>query len=114
MINWDTLVHAKNHAILGVPAVLRIDDWAEDISLTAIDRTSGISVGDISDTGVETLQPAAAVRVKDLNAAGLNVDDIATGTIEMNGTLWRIIAPAPRPAPTGEGEGELLLLLIKD
>jgi len=111
-LDWDKLVNKKNHEILGVPATLRIDDWAEDINLTAIDRTSGISIE--GEAGVETIQPAAAIRVQDITAAGMTVDDIATGTIKFNGTVWRIIAPAPRPAPSGEGDGELLLLLIKD
>ncbi len=114
MTDYNSVLFDPIYAIQGVPATLRLDDWGEDISVTAIDKTSGVAVSVSGDPEIQTIRPAAAIRVAELTAAGVTRADIDTGTIEMNGTVWRLEATLPRPTPNGEDDGELWLILIEN
>ena len=74
----------------------------------------GVAVSVSGDPEVQTIQPAAAIRVSELTAAGITVAEIASGTIEMSGAVWRILSPLPRPSPAGESDGELWLILVEN
>ena len=113
-VDYQKLLYDRLYSELGVPATLRIDDWGEDIEVTAIPKIDGVAVSVAGDPSVQTIQPAAAIRVSELTAAGITVAEIASGTIEMSGAVWRILSPLPRPSPNGEADGELWLILVEN
>lgn len=105
-MDWSVL-YDPHYSVIGVDATIATAGGGS-AAVTAIDHTAGIeaSVG-----GVETVRPAARVRVAELDDAGLARADLEGGaTIALNGSTWTIVATQPRPTP-GEAPGELLLIL---
>jgi hypothetical protein len=111
MIDYNVTMLDPIYNINGVPAIMRIDDWGEDIHVTAYSKTSGVELSISGNPDLLTVVPAAAVRVAELTAAGITRKDIDTGTIEMVGAIWNIEDTLPKPTPNGECDGELWLIL---
>lgn len=97
------------YTVLGVEATLSL--MTETI--TAIDKTSGIELSPGGEGLLQTLAPAAAIRVADLTANGLVADDLVGETITLNSVSWKIINHQSKPTPRGEAAGELYLILRK-
>lgn len=111
MVDWSAHYAAIYNA-LGVSATITLADSGETVSVTAIDKTGGITVQDRpGGVAVDTLRPAAAIRVSDLGSA--TTADLNGSEITFNGGTWRIDSHIPRPAPTGETGGEVYLVLIE-
>lgn len=101
------------YAAIGVPAVITlVDTEAGPVSVTAIDKTVGVEVGDGPYT--KTVRPVAAVRVSELTKRGVERVMLPGATITLNGATWRIDADQPKPSPRGEQAGELYLLLLEE
>jgi hypothetical protein len=81
-----------------------------DVEVTVIDKTGGVSLGD-HDSKVETLEPAACIRYSELTSNGLTPLDLDGGSLEFNGSSWKIKSWPKRPVPSGARKGELLLIL---
>ena len=110
MIDYASLLYGPAFDVLGVPATLTLDvSDAEPVTLTVLDKTAGVEVGD--KITVSTILPAAMVRVSELTAAGVSASDLRGATITFNGKSWSIMRHEYRPSPNGEADGELLLIL---
>lgn len=109
-MDWQSLLYAPIYSVLGVPAVLTLDDTAGTTldDLTVIDGTSGTEVG-FKGADVLTIRPTATVKAPDL--ATIDLADLRDATIAFNGKTWTIVDHMPIPAPTGEGQGEIRLIL---
>lgn len=100
------------YARQGVTAELFIA--TDPVSLTVIETTAGVEVsGGGRGLEVVTIKPACAVRMYELAANDVGVDDLYNKTIEFNGGTWRIENHMMKPAPTGRDEGEVYLILIE-
>lgn len=77
--------------------------------IPAIDKTSGISVPDA--VGIETIKPAAAVKMITLADNNLTIDDLLGTTVTLNAKSWKVISHKPSPGINGEDDGEVFLML---
>ena len=110
MIDYGALLYGPVFDVLGVEATLTLDVTdAEPVTLTVLDKTAGVEVGD--KFTVSTILPAAMVRVSELTTNGLAIASLRGVTITFNGKSWTIMRHEYRPSPKGEGDGELLLIL---
>jgi hypothetical protein len=110
MIDLQALVLAPVYSTWGVPATITPLQGLP-FNVSVIDRTSGVEVGGNID--VATIQPAAMVRVSEIESLHVPRAGLRRASIEMNGKSWRIENAMPRPTPGGESDGELMLLLIQ-
>lgn len=111
MVDWSAHYAAIYNA-LGVSATITLADSGDTVSATVIDKTGGITVQERQGgVAVDTLRPAAAVRVSDLD--GASTADLNGSDITFNGGTWRIESHIPRPSPIGEGGGEIYLVLVE-
>lgn len=114
MADWKTHYDAIYDA-LGVSAVITSGSTGAQITITAIDKTSGIVVGD-SEIGthnltVQSVRPAAVVRCEELNDGSFARTDLDGSNIVLNGKTWKIKSHLLRQSPEGEDAGEVYLLL---
>ncbi len=110
-MDFQSLLYDPNYLVLGTPAVLSINGINYDV--TAIDKTSGIDVGD--GVQVQTVLPAAVLRVAELSALSLIIEQIEqqNSTLLLNGINWSIESVRLRPSINGERDGEAYLFLTK-
>lgn len=109
-MDYQATLYDPIYDVLGVEAVITPDSTVGPVTVTAIDKTGCIPIpsGGIE---IETIEPAAVIRMAELLAAGITRDDLEGGTITFNGATWRIKATLPNPSPKGEADGQLLLKL---
>jgi hypothetical protein len=115
LIDYQTLLLDPIYRTLGVAAAITLGDSAETVvsGLTVIDKTDGVQLGD-HDAQVDTLEPACCIRYSELTANDLRPVDLEGGSIEFNGSRWKIKAYPKRPVPSGARKGELLLILANE
>lgn len=111
MVDWSAHYDAI-YSALGVVATLTLAVDDSSYSLTALDKTGGIQVGD--DASVASVKPAAVVRMYELAEQGVSRSQLGDSRLTINGVEWIIKSTLPRPAPTGEAAGELFLILSSD
>ena len=98
----------------GKTATLRLVGFSDAVSVTAIPKIAGASI-DPPGTPVEiqTIRPAADVRVSELTDNSIARVDLKGGEIDIAGATWRIENTLPRPSPEGEANGEIRMILIE-
>lgn len=110
MIDYGGLLLAPLYDVLGVAAILTIDDSnATEYGVTVIDKTGGVAVGD--NIAIGTVEPGAILRTSDLTGWGLTRENLDGATIAFSVNLWRIVSHHPKPVPSGEADGEIVLIL---
>ncbi|MET4240312.1 hypothetical protein [Bradyrhizobium sp. RT10b] len=95
---------------VGVACTLTIGANSHDV--TALDKTVGTLLT-FTNGGIETVVPAAVVRMRELAALGIAPDDVDGATLALNGLTWTVNAHEMKPSPKGEADGEVYLLLKK-
>jgi len=108
-IDFQSLLYEPIYTLQGVTVLLTLGNGAEYDSLTALDKTTGVEVGDHAE--VPTIQPAAAFRIKELIDRGLILEDLLGATLEMNEWLWTVRNYKLKPSPNGQDDGEVFLIL---
>ncbi len=112
LVDFDTLLLAQTQLHLGGKVTLTpVDGFPHTIS--AIDRSAGVAVGDPNGVELDTIKPAAVIRATDLAGAGLVTLDLDGAALTMNGKTWRVESWRALPGPAGEGTGEIMLFLIE-
>lgn len=111
-VDWATHYN-RIYSALGVAAVITLDSDLTEAPLTVIDKTSGVPFPDEGGL-VNSIKPACAVRVPELTAAGITVEQVYGATIVFNGKTWNVETHRLAPAPTGEAQGEVYLYLMED
>lgn len=109
-MDYQALLFDPIYSIQGVPAALLLANGTLLDSLTALDKTAGIDVGG-GDVQVQTIAPAAVLRVAELTARGVALDDLIKAKLLMNGNEWRVNSHRPKPSPKGQRDGEVYLIL---
>ena len=109
MIDYQSLLYDPIYLVQGVPASLTLVGGSV-FGVTVLDKTSGIDIGD-STAQVQTIKPAAVVRVAELRAAGIVAEYLPKASITFSGFQWKITSTRLRPSPNGENDGELFLIL---
>lgn len=113
-MDYQALLYNPTQLIFGVTAVLTPAAASPGaLTLSAIDKTMGITVADAREIGVETIQPAAVIRMAELLAGGLAREDLSEASLSMNGKTWRVESYRLIPSPKGEADGEAWLLLVE-
>jgi hypothetical protein len=110
MTDFSALLYGPLYAILGAPALLTIDD-APPLTITAIDKTSGVEVSASGSLDVLSIKPAAVVRMSELAALGVALAALDEATLLLNGKSWRVRSHMLKPGPQGEHKGEVFLIL---
>lgn len=110
MVDWVTHYDTIYDA-LGVTARLSPAASGGPADVTVIDKTTGVAVDGLSQIGVQTVVPVAAVRCTELAEKSIDPNGCDGGTIEFNDRQWKVSSHILKPAPTGEGKGEVYLLL---
>lgn len=112
-IDWQVMYDANySTATHGVSATLVPTEGTDAVDVTAIDKTTGVEVGDGVD--LLTILPAADIRMAELVSQSIGRGALDGGTLEMNGKVWRIRKHELRPSPAGESEGEIRLFLADE
>ncbi|WP_027521758.1 hypothetical protein [Bradyrhizobium sp. Ec3.3] len=95
---------------VGVPSTLTIG--SVDHGVTALDKTAGVALS-VNGGEVDTVVPAAFVRMRELAALGIAADDVDDAILSINGGTWVVESHRMKPSPKGEADGEVYLLLKK-
>lgn len=111
-LNFGSLLYGPVYQALGVPASLTLPGALAPVAVRAIDKTAGIAIGGAVD--VQSIVPAASVRMSDLAAGGVRLDDLDESLLGLNGLTWRVRSHMPRPSPAGQADGEVYLLLSEE
>lgn|SRR5574341_251499 len=110
MVDFAALLDGPIYATVGVPATLALQTGDGSYSITVIDRTKGIELPH-GRMEVQTVVPAAKLRMTELTGRGLAIDDLDGSRLTFNGKTWTIRSFIPAPTPQGEAAGELWLIL---
>lgn len=114
-MDYQSILFGPLYDIHGVPAQLILSDGTPFDSLVAIDKTSGIDTSFGGDVGnVQTIQPAAVLRVQEMLTRGLRPEETPEATLTLNGSKWRVVSYKARPTPNGESDGEVYLILAAE
>lgn len=108
MTDYQAQLYDPVYAVLGVDATLT-PDGGTAIGIVAIDKSAGVALP--GDSEVETLVPAAVVRMAELAGNEVTAADTKGAALVMNGKNWTVDACRPKPSPNGEADGELYLIL---
>lgn len=107
--SFSALLYNPVYSALGVRANLTPDGTNVPVAIQAIDKTEGVPVGGSVD--VQSVVPVATVRMAELIAKGVNMDDVDESLLELNGLVWRVRSHLHKPSPRGQADGEVYLLL---
>lgn len=110
-MDYQAQLYDPIYDVLGVPAMLEPKSgFTSVVDLTVIDKTAGVEVTE-GKIGIQSIYPAAVVRMAELAANGVALGDLDQTPIAFNGRAWRIRSHRAVPSPHGEGDGERLLIL---
>ena len=90
---------------------------ADAVAVMAIDKTDGLEITTTLDAfqgGVNTIRPAACIRMVQLTEAGIAHADLDGGSLALTDKTWRIHSHLLRPTPDGELKGEVILFLLDE
>lgn len=106
-ISWDTALYDPLFGVFGVVASL---DTGTVYSVTVIDQTAGIEISS-SSVDLPVIAPAASIRLSEMQAKGIEEDNLIDATLTIRSTAWTIQNCMQKPGPDGKGSGELVLIL---
>jgi hypothetical protein len=106
----SSVLYDPIYAIQGTTAHLTTADGIE-ADIVTLDKSTGVALG--TEVGVQTIVPAAVVRMEELATFNLTPDDVDDASLLLNGQDWKIDAHQSHPGPVGELTGELWLILRK-
>lgn len=111
-MDFQSLLYDPIYSVLSVDAKI-VMDGMERATVSALDKTTGIDVGD--EVHGQTILPAIVVRARDLFANGIRFSDLAErgNLVVVAGQWWNIVTYRLRPSPNGERDGEVYLLLSR-
>jgi len=113
MVDWIVMLDPI-YDVIGVEAQIVTAPGVPLETVTVIDKTDGIDAALVGgDISVQSIVPAAAVRVRELAEKDIDLADLLDGAITFNGATWTIKSHRPKPTPGGEADGELYLILEK-
>lgn len=105
-LNWTSLLYDPLYNSIGVPATLGTT------SVTVIDETRGVGLA--GNAIIETVRPAARIRVKELAENNIDVSGLKDNSLTFNGKTWRIKSHEPVPSKGGESDGQIRLILLDE
>lgn len=114
-MDFDDLLHGPIYAtgLMTTEASLLTVD-GDTFNLTVIDLTEGAELQSDQGAQIQTLMPAADVRVKQLKDLDLAAEDLYNAQIELNGKTWRVHSYRRMPGPQGGGEVRMFLMELDD
>jgi hypothetical protein len=110
-MDYQSLLYDPIYDVIGVEARLVAAPGHPPVTVTVIDKTAGLPLVGDGGMEIETVRPAAMVRVAELIARGLCREAIDGGTVAFSCKCWKIESSRPAPSPKGERDGELMLIL---
>lgn len=112
-MDYQTVLYNPIYLVQGVSAVITLPDTTTVLKpVMVLDKTAGIEIK--MGTDIQTIVPAAVVRMVELAAQGMKPPQLDYGTISFNGKNWKIVSHRLRPSPNGLDDGEALLVLEDD
>ena len=113
-MDYQATLYGPVYAQLGVSATLTLEGGGTPFPFVVLDKTSGVDISfGGGEGGVQTIAPAAVVRVPELRESGIKPNDLVEAVLAMNGYTWRVKSFKLRPSPNGEDDGEAYLLLVQ-
>ena len=114
MTIWSDMLDRIYESEIGVSVTLTAGTGtgATGLSVTAIDKTSGLEIND--QENLQTIRPAATVRMSEVTAAGIAHSELDGGSLAIAGKTWRIHSHFLTPNPDGELKGQVVLLLMDE
>lgn len=110
-MDYQATLYDPIYSVQGVDATLTLEGALAPLTgLTVLDKTGGVDVGS-NEMNVQTILPAAVLRVVELTARGVDVDSLPRAVLEFNDSTWRVKSYRPKPSPKGERDGEVYLIL---
>ena len=114
MTIWSDMLDRIYESEIGVSATLTAGTGtgADGLSVTVIDKTSGLQINE--QDNLQTIRPAASVRMAELTAAGISHAELDGGSLALADKTWRIHSHFLTPTPDGEIKGQVVLLLMDE
>jgi hypothetical protein len=106
-IDWDTKLLDPIYERQGFAASFVSRDGAR-ADLVVMDKTAGVEI-DQGAVRLQGKQPAACVRVRELEAKGLDPLKMKDGRLTFAGNAWNVESVRPKPKPGAKGELYLFL-----
>lgn len=110
-IDWQSSLYDPIYSSIGVSAKIKNEDFGE-VSLTVIDKTSGITVGD-EFQGASTI-PAVDVRLYELEDFDVPLELLPLSELHLNDKIWIVKSYVLKPSPAGRLQGEARLFLADE
>lgn len=94
------------YAVYGEAVTLALAD-GDEVDVTVIDKTSGITVTTGKGFEIESVRPAACVRLAELAAQEVTPVQLPDATLPLDGKTWRVEAHRVNA-------GEAIMILIEE
>lgn len=94
------------YAVYGEAVTLTLDDGNE-IIVTAIDKTAGITVQLGKGFEIESVRPVACIRLAELTALEVTPAQLPNATLPLDGRVWRVEAHRVNA-------GEAILIMLEE
>lgn len=107
---WADMLSAIYSGPIAADATLTPGSGGSALSVKIIDKTRGLVFSE-ENADVQTILPAATMRMATLEDNALDRNDLDGGSLTINGKVWTIKAHSLKPNPDGELKGEVVLLL---
>lgn len=108
-LDWQSQLLDPIYDVIGVSARITTASTVKDV--TVLDKTAGVALAAADNIEIQSIKPAAIVRMSELSANGLSREALDGAQLALNGSSWTIKSTQPRPSPDGEAKGELYLFL---
>lgn len=106
-IDFDAQLLDPIYERIGIAAEFLSRD-GDRFSFVVLDKTEGVEVAQ-GPVALQTLRPAACVRVTELIQLKLDRGQLKNGRLTFNGASWNVEATRPKPKPGAKGEVYLFL-----
>jgi len=113
-INYTNLLYGPVYRALGVDMEFILPPPGNEVYvILGLDKTAGVDVQTEGDIGVQTVRPAAVLRMADLASVDLAPDDLMDALVNISGGSWKVRSYYPKPSPSGQDDGELWVILVE-
>lgn len=110
-MDYQATLYNPTYNLLGVSALLDVEDVTDPIALTVIDQTKGVEIPQADGIQLQAIKPVATARMVEVTDKGLSRENFKGATLTFNGKSWRISSHLMKPSPNGEADGEVYFIL---
>lgn len=113
-MDFQASLYDPIYSVYGVPVRLLVPavsgNW---LDATGLDKSAGADVGD-KGAQIQTIKPACKLRMTELTALGVAVENLPDAKLQMNGVQYAVTTYKLVPNPNGPRDGQVLAVVTEE